>query len=280
MINRLKAVAVRNLEKMSFTQELIQRYKHYRVDCYVVSYPKSGRTWLRVMLAKALAVHFNISYELVSDPIATVHAAGKRHPWIRFTHLNVSISKEHIDFQKWYATKFRNKKVIFLVRDPRDVLVSYFFHRTRRNNEEHSLENFIKHPAWGIDRLISFMNDGYTYRHLPKDFLLIQYEDLHHDGKTELKHILEFVGIENILDNTVEQALEYAQFDNMRKMSMSTLSDNKRLKPITSDDPESFKVRKGKIGGFTEYLSSSDIAYLNDKIRHDLLPVFGYKNLI
>jgi len=45
---------------------------------------------------------------------------------------------------------------------------------------------------------------------------------------------------------------------------------------IQGIDPESFKTRKGKVGGYVEDLSESEIAELNDKLKRELNPVYGY----
>ena len=41
-------------------------------------------------------------------------------------------------------------------------------------------------------------------------------------------------------------------------------------------DPETFKVRKGKVGGYVDYLDAKEIEYLDNKIEADLDPIFGY----
>jgi len=40
-------------------------------------------------------------------------------------------------------------------------------------------------------------------------------------------------------------------------------------------DPESFKVRRGKVGGYQEYLSVEDLQYAA-KALAQLNPLFGY----
>ena len=44
----------------------VKRYQDYRTDCFVISHPRCGRTWLRVMLAKALALHFRLPHDACS----------------------------------------------------------------------------------------------------------------------------------------------------------------------------------------------------------------------
>ena len=141
---------------------LVVFYVHYITSCFVVSYPKCGRTWVKVMLAKALALHFGDSQEDVISPIKVIKKGRYPGPIIRFLHLGTDVPpnpQEKKDDRQY--SRYRDKKVVLLVRDPRDVLVSYYFQRTRRAGEEHELTSFIRHPWWGIDRLIAFMNGWY-----------------------------------------------------------------------------------------------------------------------
>lgn len=54
---------------------------------------------------------------------------------------------------------------------------------------------------------------------------------------------------------------------------------NKKLRPKKVGDPESYKVRKGKIGGFVDYLSAEDIEYCNQMLTTMHCP-FGYAELV
>jgi len=168
-----------------------------------------------------------------------------------------------------------------LVRDPRDALVSYYFHSTRRRDDNHelSLKDFVKHPWWGADRIVAFMKGWHEHRHVPSDFLLVRYEDLHRDTAAELRRILAFLNLEDVSDEIVRTSVDYASFDNMLKMSLNELSEEPRLAPADPQDPESFKMRKGEIGGYRRYLSAADVEYVEESIRRNLPSFFGYTDL-
>jgi len=61
----------------------------------------------------------------------------------------------------------------------------------------------------------------------------------------------------------------------MKKMEAAGAFDSKILQPGDVRDPESFKVRRGKVGGYREYLLSDDQAYAADALTK-LDPRFGY----
>ena len=266
-----------NLLKHRIGRKIANRYHHYHTDCFVISFPKCGRTWLRVMLAKALALYFGDPRDIVFDPMDVVRNNPQRGPLIRFTHDGITKSpavetKQREKRYQWYT----HKKVIFLVRDPRDVLVSNYFHRTRRRNESYDLGDFVRHQWWGIDRVVAFMKGWYEHRHVPSSFLLVRYEDLHRNPAGELRRILTFVGLEDVSDEIVRTSVNYASFDNMLKMSLNELSEENRLAPADPQDPESFKMRRGEIGGYKRYLSAADVEYVEERIRRELPLSFGY----
>jgi hypothetical protein len=61
----------------------------------------------------------------------------------------------------------------------------------------------------------------------------------------------------------------------MKKMEAAGAFASKILQPTDVADPESFKVRRGKVGGFTDYLTGDDLACANEAVRK-LDPRFGY----
>lgn len=123
--------------------------------------------------------------------------------------------------------------------------------------------------VYGYDRLL----DNYEtaagisgYRRTPKSFLFIRYEDLHQDPRDILGKVLEFIGEASRAENLLDNSIEYCSFNNLKKLESQNKLKSGILKPANTDDPESFKVRKGKIGGYTEYLSAADVVFIDKAI--------------
>jgi len=72
-----------------------------------------------------------------------------------------------------------------------------------------------------------------------------------------------------------QAALEFSRFENMQKLEAAGAFDSKILLPGDVRDPESFKVRRGKVGGYREYLSLEDQRYAADALT-ELDARFGY----
>ena len=248
---------------------------NYLTDVYVLSYPKCGRTWLRLMLGKVLALRFGVenmdlleveALTLLLPEVSRIKISHDDCPHLK-TADELSTSK----------TRYRDKKVILLVRDPRDVMVSCYFQATKREDYyQGSMSSFIRDERYGIDGLIHWLNVWSRNRSVPSAFLLVRYEDMHTDTESQLRRIVDFVGLDGIDDGIIRQAVQFASFNNMRRMEAEDTLGSARLKPGNPDDPETYKVRRGKVGGYVDYLSVKDVGYLNEKIKMQLVDYFGY----
>jgi hypothetical protein len=88
--------------------------------------------------------------------------------------------------------------------------------------------------------------------------------------------VLAAVGETDPQERHFENALEFSRFGNMRKMESSLEYDRQLLQPGDVNDPESYKVRRGKIGGYVDYLGPSDVDYA-DRAMSVLDARFGYQ---
>jgi hypothetical protein len=81
-----------------------------------------------------------------------------------------------------------------------------------------------------------------------------------------------------INDQTIDEAVKYASFENMRRMEQDGEFQSYILKPADSDDNESYKTRKGKVKGYIDYLDDDEIAWLDNKIQNNLSEFFSYNS--
>lgn len=250
---------------------------------YIVSYPKCGRTWLRVMLSRAAYLVNgcnNISME-------NILFGSDKNVNIVFDHdcANWVPSPKHFRSLKFNKVKFKDKRIIFLVRDPRDILVSAYMHlKYREHLFNGNISAFIRNRYLGIDKVIAFMNMWYSNRKIPKELIVISYEQVHKNTFKIFKSIINFAEVE-ISDDIILDSINYSAFNNMQKMEKSNVDEIPWLKPGNSKDFRTFKTRKGKIGGFKEELSIDDVDFLNkiikSKLSEDLFKIiYGEMNLL
>lgn len=263
------------LYRMAAARELRRRRRNRTADVFVVSFPKAGRTWLRVLLGGALIRHFDLeaSVELTLWRLADL-APGI--PRIRFTHDDLPQWKTP-DQLVHSKTEFRDRKVILLVRDLRDLVVSAFFQASRRQKAyDGDLRSFVYHPAGSLASMLRFYNDWADQRDVPSGLLLLRYEDLHQDPVRELRRVLDFVGVTGVSEETLSSAVEDGRFENMRRLEQRGELDSAKLRPADRDDPESFKTRRGKVGGFVDYLEDREIRLIREKMKSELSDFYRY----
>lgn len=188
---------------------------------------------------------------------------------IILTHDQSSWTEELHKFNELPLNKeqFIGKKVIFLIRDIKDTLVSSYFAAYKRDNKfSGTISEFIRSDFFGIKKILMFYKKWDKTKKITKDFLLLSYEGLYRDPFTILKITLKFLGFKRINNNFIEKAVEFSSFDKMKKMEKTDYFHIQILRSGYINDNESFKVRKGIIGGYTEYLSEEDIKYIDTMI--------------
>jgi hypothetical protein len=273
--------------------DLLRWYAHRNTDAYLISYPKCGRTWLRLMLGRAICSHFGLPEDedlLLLNWRSRPRYRGKPPiPMIRVVHDNRPMLRTPQELET-SKQLYRGKKVLFLVRDPRDVIVSSYFEMTSRGQLfgenpyeqrqaifEGSLADFINRPAGGFDTILRYFAIWAQNREVPADFLLLRYEDLKADPAAELRRALDFLGLREITDATIAEAVCFASFENMRKMEAEGRFQSGMLRPGDQTNQNSFKTRKGKVQGYLDYLSPEQAAVLSERMRTELPDLYGYR---
>lgn len=258
-----------------------------QADCVIVSFGKSGRTWLRVMLSRFYQVKYNLSQRSFLG-FDNFHRKNPAIPKILFTHDNyIKDYTQHTDSK----IDFYDKKVILLARDPRDVAVSQFFQwkyrmRPRKkglnkypaHKQDISVYDFVTNPDAGIPKIINFMNDWAREQPRIKQMLIVRYEDMRAQPEAILKQIVEFLGTPGSAED-IREAVNFASYDNMKKLEEKKvfwLSGGGRLVPKDKSNPNSFKVRRAKVGGYRDYFDDQQVAAIDAQIHDKLAPLYGY----
>ena len=268
----------------------LRGYQHYRrlrlADAVVVSFGKSGRTWLRVMVSRL----YQQLYDLPDNSLIgfdNFHNMDRRVPRIFFTHDNyIGDYTGHTDSK----VDFYDKKVVLLVRDPRDVAVSQFFqwqHRMRpekkalnqypAHGEECSVYEFVRHEGGGLPKVVEFMNLWAREKEKVREFCLIRYEDMRADPHETLTRLARFLEIPATPEQ-IQDAVDYASYENMKKMesAQSFRMSGGRMVPRDRNNPDSYKVRRGKVGGYRDYFEDEQIREIDALMEGTLDPMFGY----
>jgi hypothetical protein len=255
-----------------------------QADYVIVSFPQSGRTWLRTMLTRFYQARYGID-EMRLLGLKNLNRLDPQIPKVFFTH-------DHYirDYTGHRESKvdFAGKKIVLLVRDPRDTAVSSYHSLKYRPNPGRKGLNLIEaegenapapfeymqfRAGWAVD----FMNSWQSELADGERRLLVRYEDLRAEPEVHLERVLEFLGAAPSAAEIAE-AVAFASFDNMKQLEESAAfgSGDRRIVPGESSNPDSFKVRRGKVGGYRDYLSDEEAAVLDELVAARLAPAFGY----
>jgi hypothetical protein len=244
---------------------------------YIISFPKCGRTWLRLMIGHYLVHHFQLPTENYLR-IQNFRGLDRRVPEMEVYHDDKPYKRSSDELGR-NKNHYRRDKIIFLVRDPRDIVISWYYAKKYRESGAKylsTIHDFIREEYGSLETIVRYFNIWWAERHKPDGFLLIRYEDLHSAPKQELRRVLAFLGLTQIDDELVAAAVSFASFDHMRELEVQGSFDMRTLRPEIKGDERSYKTRKGIVGDHLNIMSEADLTYVDNYLATHLDPEFGY----
>ena len=244
-------------------KDIILSFYYPSGQFFLVSFQNSGRTWLMYMVKNILKEvgKENLYIEDTHDSSEIIIEDGTRHnPYLLFNFTD--------------RFKYLLSRVIFLYRDPRDIITSNFHQVTNRAKnpfEFNSKSEFVSHDIYGFSRVIHFFNMWHNNKSKPQSFLLIKYENLL-ENTEDLKKIMKFLNVD-VSDKLIERIYQESTAEKMREKEKAN-----QLKGFSDFGKEvnKLKVRKARRGSYLEELTAQDIAFCNKKMEK-LHPYFGYR---
>lgn len=254
------------------------RHLANRADVIFISFPKSGRTWYRMFWSAYWCHRAGRAFELDPRDIPGM-------PNVLFTHDRWDHETEINTRKRWLghylvpARAASQARKFLLARDPRDVIVSLFFHLTKRSRERRvqaeSMKQLVRDPQFGIAHIVRLLNEWNAEWRGSPDFRIARYEDARAAAEPAMREWMAFAGISEPDPAAFRHALEFTDFDAVRKREKEGGFGNKLLDARDPSDPDSFKARRGVVGGYSDYLDAEDLAFCDAAMRA-LDPVFGY----
>ncbi|KAM7340278.1 hypothetical protein ACRRTK_000893 [Alexandromys fortis] len=215
-----------------YTKELLEDIRDKFVvrdeDTVILTYPKSGTNWLIEMIC-LIQTKGNPKW-IQSVPI------WERSPWIDteegyqllINRKGPRLITSHLPFHIFPRSFFSsNAKMIYVIRNPRDVLVSsyFFFHKT---NLIKNPESFINYFEWFLKGNVicgSWFEHTRAWLSMRErdNFLLLSYEDLKQDTRGTIEKICDFLG-KKLEKDELDLVLKYSSFQVMKENKMSNFS--------------------------------------------------------
>ncbi|SRR5713101_2901158 len=237
-------------------------------DVFIVSYPKSGNTWTRFLIANLVYPDKSPDFRNINELIPDPEALSKRH---LAKMARPRIIKTHQYFHPGY------RKIILVVRDPRDVAVSlYHFQRKMRvYSDEFQIDKHVNRFVFNANPLYGSWGENtaswLATRGKNPEFLLVRYEDILKDPAEELRRIADFLRIEASPEG-LALAVERSSADNMRKLERSQALIWTSTKATRQDIPF---VRTAKAGNWQTELPQTSVIEI-ERAWGDIMHYLGY----
>lgn len=228
-------------------------------DIVIVGFPKSGNTWMQNLIAGVL---FGIDTTLLPDKLTQVIIPNQH---------GEKYYKRLLDFTCFKSHQLPNpnyKKVIYIIRDGRDAISSYY-NMNQADGKSFSLRDMIIDgkgifPSKWHEHVKAWQDNPFGSK-----ILWIRYEDLHNDCLSEMKRVCDFLEIERD-DQTIMRSIRGNSFKKMQQKEKTFGWDNKNW------NPDAKFIRQGKIGNYKNEIPSELISFFVKEAKVELLS-FGYE---
>jgi hypothetical protein len=230
----------------------------FPADTFIVSYPRSGNTWVRFLVASVLHPEIPTDFRNVDVRVPSIYKVTADY---LAALARPRVLKSHEYFDPRYP------RVIYIVRDPRDVLVSYYHYSMLSAFADRLMSGQVNAFGTWQENVSSWL----ATRGDQQDFLLVRYEDLKREGVTELGRIAGFLGCNTNRSELVRIVAE-CSFEKMREAETKTDEESAYMRRVRSDIGF---VRKGDTGSWRTELPAAVNARLEAKWR-PMMERLGY----
>lgn len=216
-------------------------------DVLIASFPKSGRNWVRFLLANAVAksggreidIHFRNSADWISTTTPEQPPVTEGYP---------RIAAEHGEYRG------QDTQVIYILRHPADVMESYYVYlRDRWNEDVGEFSDFIRTDHWGVSAWRSHVESWED-----EVDVLVTFEGLQTDTRHELEQMYTLFECK-LTEDVAEYAVEESTFENMARME-----EKYGIPDKFGANPEFTFMRSGESTQGEDYFDVADYRYLRE----------------
>jgi len=267
----------------------------------IETFPKTGRTWLKFLLGKYFSVMFDQEkfymyrswdfWQLLYDKGYIRHI-----PCVIHSTLGWWVPCNMIQFDRSF---FKGREVMFLIRDPRDVVVSAYYYRNfgfenvytppsksaayynvkkalREGKNlnlmttpfDGTIDEFVRYDLGSLMSCVKAYNLWVENSNIFSSVDWIRYEDMVYDIKRELIRVIGFMGVE-IDEDMVAETLNFCKFKKMQLYCKMSWGNNWGLSG-DGKNKDTYKVREGGPGRWKKELGEEAVEYMNKYIMENL----------
>jgi hypothetical protein len=248
----------------------------YPDDVFLVSYPRSGNTWTRFLLGNLITQDVPVTFSNIESRIPEIYFNPDRE--LRALP-RPRMLKSHECFQPQYP------HVIYIVRDPRDVAISFYHHNVKARNipDDYPMTSFVPRFIEGeFDRKFGSWRDNVlswiSVRSESPNFMILLYEEMKRDTAGALSQVVNFLERCSFrkLDSSpaaLQRAIELSSPERMRALEKEEAANWVLTKKTRSDKPF---VRTAKAGGWKNQLAPESVEMI-ESAWGDLMQNLGYE---
>ncbi|KAK6192554.1 hypothetical protein SNE40_004003 [Patella caerulea] len=246
LIGRSTPVHLKKLREMTIRDD----------DVIICAYPKAGTHWIwevvQMLRAHKTEYHKDIKEKQMIEAAQIESIDSEPSPRV----LNSHLWPRHLPKQMFE----KKTKLIFVNRNPKDILVSMFCHYT-------GLEKIIGYRGNLSDFIDLFLNKQLLYglwheytlewqkflKTTENPFCQLSYEDMQQNPLHHVQKLAKFLG-RDVTDELGEAIVDACSFDKLKKANGEVKDDF--LKPLFKEGLSMF--RKGKVGDWKNWLTVAE----------------------
>jgi hypothetical protein len=257
-------------QKIRSVTGLARRNEIVDDDVFIIGHPKSGHTWFQNLVAGVI-----YGIDLDYTPYSVVWELVPEHNWPYFKRYSTPMFFKTHDLPK---PKYR--RVVYMLRDGRDVMVSYYHYLKVTRKQEEKKTDFLK-VVQGQQGIYPFKKwhehvELWLANPYQAQLLVIKYEDLLQNTVEELQRFCEFMKVKRDRAG-LAQVAEKASFRKMReKERRHGLEKPEWQRPDWPNWPKEKRfMRRGEMGSYKDEMPAEVLeAFLRD--AGETLRKFGY----
>lgn len=248
----------------------------YPDDVFLVSYPRSGNTWTRFLLGNLISESDPVTFSNIESRVPEIYFNPDRE--LRAL-ARPRMLKSHECFQPQYP------HVIYIVRDPRDVVISFYHHNVKARNipDDYPMTSFVPRFIPGeFDRKFGSWRDNVlswiSVRGESPNFMMLRYEEMKRDTAGALLQVVDFLkrcSFRKIDSSSkaLKRAIELSSPERMRALEKQEAARWVLTKSTRGDKPF---VRTAKAGGWKSELAPESVDMI-ESAWGDLMQTLGYE---
>jgi hypothetical protein len=251
--------------------DLERRGKNLEVladDVFIVSYPKSGNTWVRFLVGNLLDPERAVTFANLESRIPDIYTRRHRN---LLRSPNPRYLKSHEPFDPRYRT------VIYIVRDPRDIVLSYYNHQIKFGKVpgdfpfDEFTRRFVKGTVAPYGSWSEHVGSWLGARRGTEGFLTLRYEDLSVDPLNEVARVASFLKLD-VKEGDVATAVQFSSIERLRELERKHA--NQWVSTSGTRTDMSF-FRRGKVGAWQKELPQN-LQRLIQVAWSDCMRTLGY----